>query len=261
MNYRLATLLILLVFPVQAADWQERRAVGGLFKNAGVQGTFVLYDVASQTYMGHDEARANRSFVPASTFKIPHSLIGLSVGAVKSVDDPIPYTGPAQPFIKAWARDMGLREAMVLSNVPIYQELARRIGLERMREGVAALDYGNKEIGSAVDTFWLKGPLRISAVEQTRFLAKLARGALSLPAAVQQSVREIVLLERGPNWTLFGKTGWENAPDPGIGWWIGWVEKEGRIYAFALNMEMQNPSDGNRRLELGKGSLKLLGIL
>ena len=261
MNYLLATLFILWGFPVQAASWQENREVGELFKNAGVEGTFVLYDVSSQTHIGHDEARANRRFVPASTFKIPNTLIGLSVGAVKSVDDPLPYKGPAQPFIQAWARDMGLREAIALSNVPIYQELARRIGLERMREGVVALDYGNMEIGAGVDVFWLNGPLRISAVEQARFLARLARGALPLPAAVQQSVREIVLLERGPNWTLHGKTGWENAPGPGVGWWVGWVEKEGRIYAFALNMEMQNPSDGNRRLELGKASLKLLGIL
>jgi beta-lactamase class D len=261
MNYWLTILFILWVFPAQAASWQENRAVGQLFKNAGVQGTFVLYDVASQTYTGHDQARANRRFVPASTFKIPHTLIGLSVGVVKSVEEPIPYTGPAEPFIKAWARDMGLREAIALSNVPIYQELARRIGLERMREQVAALDYGNMEIGTVVDTFWLKGPLRISAVEQTRFLARLARGALPLPAAVQQSVREIVLLDRGPNWTLYGKTGWENAPDSGVGWWVGWVEKEGRVYAFALNLDMQNGSDGRSRLELGKASLQLLGLL
>lgn len=150
-----------------------------------MQCTFVLYDVTSQTYIGHDQARANRRFVPASTFKIPHTLIGPSIGAVKSVDDPLPYPGPTEPFIQAWARDMGLREAMALSNVPIYQELARRIGLERMRAQVAALDYGNMEIATVVDTFWLKGPLRISAVEQARFMARLARGALPLPAAVQ----------------------------------------------------------------------------
>jgi beta-lactamase class D len=68
-------------------------------------------------------------------------------------------------------------------------------------------------------------------------------------------------LEQGPDWRLYGKTGWENAPGPGVGWWVGWVEKEGRVYAFALNLDMQNASDGSRRLEMGKASLKLLGIL
>jgi beta-lactamase class D len=257
----MAALFVLFASPVQASCWQESREVEELFKKAGVQGTFVLFDVVLDTYSGYDEARAKRRFVPASTFKIPHTLIGVSTGAVKDVDDPLPYTGPPQPFIQAWARDMSLREAIALSNVPIYRELARRIGLERMREGIAVLDYGNQEIGTAVDAFWLKGPLQISAIEQTRFLSRLARGALPLPAAVQQSVREIVLVERGPNWTLYGKTGWENAPHPGVGWWVGWVEKEGRIYAFALNMELQNLSDGNRRLELGQASLKVLGVL
>ena len=73
-------------------------------------------------------------------------------------------------------------------------------------------------------------------------------------------VREIVLLEQGKNWKLYGKTGWLNTPDQGVGWWVGWVEKEGHIYTFALNMEMQKASEANKRLELGKSSLKALGI-
>jgi beta-lactamase class D len=48
------------------------------------------------------------------------------------------------------------------------------------------MDYGNTEIGTAVDTFWLPGPLKISAVEQTRFLAKLAQDALpSIPGTAE----------------------------------------------------------------------------
>ena len=117
-----------------AATWEESTKIRTIFKNSGMNGTFVLYDVAAQKYIGYDKNRAESRFVPASTFKIPNSLIGLSVGAVKSVDEKIPYKGDPNPFIKAWAKDMGLREAIALSNVPIYQELARRIGLERMRE-------------------------------------------------------------------------------------------------------------------------------
>jgi beta-lactamase class D len=199
-----AALAVFIALPVQAAAWLEFREAGRLFENTGVSGTFVMYDAATGIFGGHNEVRANRRFVPASTFKIPNTLIGLSLGAVKSVDDPLPYTGPAEPFIKAWDRDMGLREALALSNVPIYQELARRIGLGRMRELVAALDYGNGEIGTSVNDFWLKGPLQISAVEQTQLLARLALGTLPVPSAAQRSVREIVLWERGPGWTLYG---------------------------------------------------------
>jgi len=244
-----------------ASGWEESAKIDRIFKSAGVNGTFVLYDVVARKYIGRDRIRAEKRYVPASTFKIPNSLIGLSTGAVKTVDEVLPYIGPPTPYIKAWGKDMGLREAIVISNVPIYQELARRIGLERMRDGVERMDYGNKEIGTLVDTFWLKGPLKISAIEQTQFLAKLAQSALPVPHDFQRSVQEICLLEKGSNWKLYGKTGWENAPGQGVGWWVGWILKDSHIYAFALNMDMKKESDGSKRIELGKASLKALDIL
>jgi beta-lactamase class D len=260
MKQLLAVVFVLFTFRAYAIGWEESDKVAAIFKGSGVNGTFVLYDVTAQRVIGYGKARAETRFVPASTFKVPHSLIGLSVGAVESVDEVLPYGGHPQPF-KTWEKDMGLRDAITLSNVPIYQSLARRIGLTRMSENLSRLDFGNGEIGTSIDTFWLNGPLKISAVEQTRFLAKLAQGALPFPRSVQKSVREIVLMERGENWALYGKTGWENAPNRGIGWWIGWVQKGDRVYAFALNMDIQQATDAKKRVELGKASLKALGIL
>ena len=244
----------------QATEWIENHAIGEIFSSAAVRGTFVVYDVDADVYIGHDKDRAEQRFVPASTFKIANTLIGLATGAVASVDETLPYRGPVDPMVADWKRDMGLRDAIALSNVPIYQELARRIGLERMRSHVQCLNYGNAEIGTVVDEFWLKGPLAISAIEQTRFLARLAEGALPLPAKQQRSVRDIILLEQADNRSLYGKTGWENAPGPGIGWWVGWVEKDGRIYAFALNMDVRGTADAGRRIELGKAGLRTLGL-
>ncbi|MCS5698158.1 penicillin-binding transpeptidase domain-containing protein [Cyanobium sp. FGCU-52] len=89
-----------------------------------------------------------------------------------------------------WLEPMGLRGAIRVSNVPLYQELARSIGLRRMDEAVHRLGYGNELIGSDVTTFWLRGPLAISAVEQTRFLSRLAHQNLPFPKTAQQQVRE-----------------------------------------------------------------------
>jgi len=155
---------------------------------------------------------------------------------------------------------MGLRDAIKISNVPVYQELARRIGLERMRENLAEIPYGNAETGNEVDTFWLKGPLQISAVEQSEFLARLALGELPFPTAVQQSVREIVQLEQGDDWILYGKTGWTTTPDPDIGWWVGWVVKDQGVFSFALNIDMPDKTDVAKRVELGRACLEALGI-
>src|SRR5262252_7340278 len=108
MTHFLAAVMILFTFPAQAASWEENPQVGALFKSVKVNGAFVLYDVTTQTYSGHSQARAEQRFAPASTFKIPNTLIGLSVGAVASVDEVLPYKGPPHPFIQAWARDIGL---------------------------------------------------------------------------------------------------------------------------------------------------------
>lgn len=256
----LTAIILLLASQAHALDWQDSPQVDQLFSDAGVKGTFVLYDVTAQRLTGHDQRRANTRFVPASTFKIANTLVGLSAKAVKNVDEILPYGGKPQP-IKAWEKDMSLREAIAVSNIAIYQELARRIGLEHMRDSISGMNYGNGEIGNAVDDFWLVGPLKISAIEQTLFLAQLAQEALPFPKDLQKTVSEIVRLEQKSSHILYGKTGWANFPDSGIGWWVGWVQKGGHVYAFALNIDIQQAADAGKRVELGKASLKALGVL
>lgn len=244
----------------QALDWHESPEIAKLFDAAGLHGTFVLYDASTDRFTGHDHERAATRYIPASTFKIPNSLIGLSVGAVANVDEVLPYGGQPQRF-KEWEQDMGLRTAIRVSNVPVYQELARRIGLERMRAGVHKLNYGNMELGDVVDRFWLVGPLQISAIEQAQFLARLAQGQLPLAEGVQAQVRDIAQLERGDGWILYGKTGWADTYEPDLGWWVGWVRKGDNVYSFALNIDMPNDGDAGKRVALGKESLRVLGVL
>lgn len=245
---------------VPAAEWTDSPEVAKLFEHAGLRGTFVLYDAAANRFTGYQQVRAETRYIPASTFKIPNSVIGLAVGSVRSVDEVLPYGGKPQRF-KEWEQDMGLRTAIRVSNVPVYQELARRTGLERMRESVAKLGYGNAQVGDVVDTFWLVGPLQISAVEQAEFLCRLAQDRLPVPKTAMAPVREIAQLERGDNWTLAGKTGWADTYDPDIGWWVGWVQKGERCYGFALNVDMPMEGDAAKRIGLGKESLRVLGVL
>ncbi len=267
MKHTLSQVVLLLVALttsslVHASDQfsNTQKELDAIFSEAGVQGTFVLFNVSTNHFVYHDKARASTRFIPASTFKIPNSLIGLSTGAVNSVDEVLPYGGKPQ-HRKSWEHDMGLRDAIKISNVPVYRELARRIGLQTMRENVSRLDYGNAEIGDVVDLFWLNGPLKISALEQTKFLARLAQGDLPFSSEVQQQVREIAMLEEGDGWVLYGKTGWEVKSTAHIGWWVGWVVKDQQIFSFAVNIDMPNISDAGKRIEIGKAALKLLEVL
>jgi len=254
-----AVLVMIWTGQALALDVEQSPELENLFERAGVTGTFVLYDVSTNRLVVHNLPRAEKRFIPASTFKIANSLIGLSTGTVKDIDEVLPYGGKPQYF-KSWEQDMGLRDAIKISNVPVYQELARRIGLKRMREGLAAIPYGNTETGSEVDTFWLKGPLQISAIEQAEFLARLAQGTLPFSGDVQRSVREIVQLKHRDDKVLYGKTGWTTTPDPDIGWWVGWVTSEGSVYSFAINIDVTDKGDVAKRVELGMACLKELGI-
>ena len=250
--------------------WQENNNLANIFTQAKINGTFVLYDLNAQTVVGHNHQRAKTQFFPASTFKIPNTLIGLETEAVKSVDQVLPYGGGPQP-LEAWEQDMSLKEAIKVSNVPVYQELARRIGLKRMQEAVGILDYGNKKIGQKVDRFWLDGPLEISALEQVWFLAQLAKKQLPASQASQQAVKEIAKLETTPSYTLYGKTGTSAKNTPPVNWWVGWVEKDQNIYAFAININAPKSPEKQKAMEetlgqriapgLGKLCLKELNII
>lgn len=261
---RIFILLITLAVSFHLLSAQTYREVPELkkcFNDAGIVGTFVLFDVANDTMLVWDEARAKKRFTPASTFKIANSLIGLDVGAVKDVDQVLPYGGKPQPR-KEWERDMGLSEAIKMSNVPVYQELARRIGVDRMREGVRKLGYGNMQIGNVVDRFWLDGPLAISAVEQAEFLHRLVEGSLPIDPKALRAVKEIMLLEKTDTYELHGKTGWFVGPrSPQIGWWVGWIEREKKACPFALNFDIRVDADADKRIPAGRECLKALGKL
>ncbi|MEU1728957.1 class D beta-lactamase [Nonomuraea sp. NPDC005692] len=231
-----------------------------VFVTAGVRGTFALLDVSSKTTTVVDRRRAETPMVPASSFKVPHALVALETGVVKSPDEVIPWDGTPQPYPE-WEKDMTMREAVRISNAAAFQVIARRIGLTRERQWLHRLGYGNQQTGTVVDRFWLDGPLKISAVEQTRFMERLA--ALRLPAsrANQRTVQDLILMEKKNGYTLYAKSGWQNAPNPGTGWWTGWVERGGRLYTFALNMDIAKDADAAKRATLARQLLYRLNVL
>lgn len=258
---RWIVVFLLAINPLLAEEKiEDAPDLAAIFQEQRVQGTFALLDAKTGQLTAHNVARATKRFIPASTFKIPNTVIGLETGAVKGVDEVLPYGGKPQPF-PDWEHDLALREAIRISSVPIYQELARRIGLTRMNEWVTRLGYGNATIGNTVDQFWLNGPLEISAVEQTQFLARLAEGKLPIRAETVAAVKEITQIEKTDAYTLHSKTGWCSSADPDIGWWVGWVEREGSVTAFALNIDMPDKGDVAKRVPIGKACLRALGVL
>lgn len=258
LHYLTALCLILLSACVMNPKLEPREDLQSVFHSHGIEkGTFVLLDVRGNHMIAVHEARAKQRFIPASTFKIANSLIALETGAVESAQEVIPYGGKPQPF-RQWEKDMPMTEAIRISNVPVYQEIARRIGMERMRHWVELMHYGNHNIGQEIDQFWLKGPLAISAIEQAQFLARLVQGFLPVSPEHQDTVRSMVKLEDWNGMEIYGKTGWAMDTAPQIGWLVGWVVKDGRPYTYALNIDIRDKRDADKRMPLVKAFLTKL---
>jgi len=234
-------------------------AISEAFSRERAVGTMVIRRLSDGTEWVHSPARADSAFLPASTFKIANAAIALETGAVSGPEAAFPWDGEIREF-EGWNRDHTLASAMPASVVPVYQEVARRVGTERMEEWLARLEYGNGTIDGGIDRFWLDGGLRISAREQVGFLTRLLEEDLPLSRATTAAVVEILRLEGGPGWALHGKTGW--AFEAGLGWWVGWAERDGATYVFALNMEMPGGmEDAPRRVTIGRAALEAVGAL
>ncbi|MGL4561654.1 MAG: penicillin-binding transpeptidase domain-containing protein [Brevinema sp.] len=196
--------------------------------------TFVLYDPQTDSTMVYNPKRSSVRFLPGSTFKLPNSVIALSEKIVTNVDQIFYEYNGEEVFLSEWSNNMGLKEAFKTSNVLAYQQIAKMIGLSKMNTYIKKFKYGNQNIGTIVNRFWLEGPLMISAVEQTEWLTKLLKNEFADTNIVTQ-IKEISYIETlTEDWKLYGKTGW--AKD--IGWFVGWIEKDDIFLPFALNIDI-----------------------
>ena len=234
------------------------------------KGAFVLYDSKNNRYVRHNEARCRQRFTPASTFKIPNSLIGLETGVIRDADFVIswdrqryPNEGrpTTAPFIHWW-QDHTLSSAMRYSVVWYYIELARQVGDQRMKKYVTQFRYGNGDTSGGIEQFWRNSSLQISADEQVDFLRRFYAEKLSVSKRSTGIVKDIILLEQTPTYRLSGKTG--AAPFDGgtLAWFVGYLERDANVYFFALNMDGANyEAIRDERINLTKRILVELGYL
>jgi beta-lactamase class D len=237
------------------------------FKELGVEGSILIYDLNRDQFYQHNPDRNSTAFAPASTFKIFNSLVALETGVIPDEKAIIPWDGIKRD-LNEWNQDLNLRQSIKYSAVWFYQVLARRIGHDRMQNFINRVGYGNRQIGTkeAIDTFWLNGNLRITPREQIEFLRHLYRGDLPFSKRTIDIVKDIMIVEQTPNYILRGKTGWIKRVTPPVGWFVGYLEQNQNVYFFATNIDIGNPNDAAARLqaarlEITRRSLLELGLL
>lgn len=231
-----------------------------LFDQAHTQGVIIIDSNNKITAYGNSLIRAQTYYIPASTFKILNALIGLENN--KATPDTIFKWDGKKHFMSSWEKDMTLAEAMRLSAVPVYQELARRTGLSLMQKEVKRVHFGNENIGHQVDNFWLLGPLKVTPVQEAQFAYQLAHLQLPFKKQVQNEIKKMLLIDEKDGNKIYAKSGWGMDITPQVGWLTGWVEKtNGEKIAFSLNLEMKPELPPSLRRDLIDKSLKILEIL
>lgn len=221
---------------------QFSRNLSRNLQEAKSDGCFIVYDLKRDRYIRYNPDHCQKRFIPASTFKIFNSLVALETKAIANENIVIPWDGVVNNEFLEWNQDQTMRTAFKRSVVWFYQELARRVGYERMRKYIQASGYGNQDIGDRIDTFWLKGKLRISPEEQIKFLVMLYKENLPFAPAVMQTVKDIMVIDRQEHYTLRGKTGWGRDVDgmKNIGWYVGYLERDHNVYFYTLNIVNQD---------------------
>ncbi len=226
----------------------DRPDFARFFEAEKLNGSFLLYDLRKKTYTAYRFERSRQGFLPASTFKIPNTLIGLETGLLSDADAPMWKWDGVKRDIETWNRDQTVRSAFQASCVPAYRELARNVGLERMQTFVQKARYGRMDIhADNLDQFWLTGQSRISPVEEVDFLYRVYVGDVPFSERSRSILKKVMLLDEKPTHKLYGKTGWATQVDgvqtssAEIGWFVGYVERGNEVYFFATNVESPAP--------------------
>lgn len=237
--------------------FDENKVTGcfGLFDNQ--KGEFTIYNVPRFT---------DSAYLPASTFKIVHSLIGVETKLVVDSStvlrwDSIPGSRPECD------QDMSMNEAFRMSCVNWYRQLARRIGKDTMQHWLDTLGYAARydtfRIGDNLENFWLDNSAKVTADEQMGLVKRLYFDQLPFLKRSQRIVREMMLREDNANYKLSYKTGWGfTEKDHSLAWVIGWIEENNHPYFFVLQIETpdKNADVAGIRLKMLKDILTQLGF-
>jgi beta-lactamase class D len=196
------------------------------------------------------EGDCERRSSPASTFKIPLSVMGYDAGVLTGEDSPAwPYRPEYKSWNEAWKKTTTpgswLKDSVLWYSLVLTGEL----GAERFSRYVDAFNYGNRDVSgdkgkaNGLTRSWLSASsLQISPIGQIAFLNKLLKRQLPVSAKAHDMTLAIMPAFPLPDgWTAYGKTGtgFQKTRDDTFdrnrqfGWFVGWAQKGERKVLFA----------------------------
>ncbi|MCA0023706.1 MULTISPECIES: class D beta-lactamase [unclassified Mesorhizobium] len=214
----------------------------------------------------------DQRFSPASTFKVPLSLIGYDAGILSDEHTP---SWDYKPEFKAVKRDHKTVDPTIWERDSVLwysREITRRLGPESFAGYVSKFGYGNADVSGdpgkndGLTHSWVNSSLKITPVEQVDFLRKLLAGKMPVSAKAHDMTKAILPSFKAGDWTVQGKTGSTRVGEGGkdrrsLGWFVGWAQKNGRQIVFARLVVDTKRSDMPKGLARRAAFLKDLPLL
>lgn len=236
--------------------------IDSIFKTQNVEGCFVLFNEKDSSYLRYNAAYCDTGYLPASTFKIPHSLLVLQEDLVRDTNQVLPWDGKERNY-EVWNQDQNLATAFKYSCVWVYVDFTKYISADTYQDYLHKFNYGNEKMQGPAHMFWLAGNMRISANQQIDFITKLYRDELPVDKKHQKLVKELMVLDQNGIRTFSGKTGGAKITDSEyIMWLVGYVETNENTYCYAMNFISNDfDSDKHKRVLITKKVFKYLSIM
>ncbi|WP_377297316.1 class D beta-lactamase [Rhizobium sp. SGZ-381] len=196
------------------------------------------------------EGRCAERVTPASTFKLPLSVMAFDAGILKDQHTPSFSYQQGDPAWggEAWKQPTDAQRWLKYSVVWFSQRLTQRLGAETLHRYAQGFGYGNADFSgdagknNGLERAWISSSLKISPDEQVAFLKKFVNRTLPVsPQAMEMTEKAAERFELKDSWIAHGKTGmayprkadWTFDEARPWGWFVGWAQKNGRTVVFA----------------------------
>jgi|LauGreDrversion4_2_1035121.scaffolds.fasta_scaffold03409_12 beta-lactamase class D/beta-lactamase class D OXA-1 len=222
---------------------------------AGKNACFILYDAQKHKMVEeYNPKRCNERIPPNSTFKVPLSLMAFDKGII-SESTVFKWDGK-QRWMESWNQNQTPRSWEQYSVLWVSQQLSPQIGMKAIKSYLADFKYGNQDFSgdtgknNGLTNAWLSGSLKISALEQLRFLENMQDYQLNIShSAVDNTIHNIYLGKIDGSWDLYGKTGSgsrkylksSNASQLRDGYFIGYLKNAKQSYIIVTNISDIKP--------------------
>lgn len=208
-------------------------------------GTFVLYNLNTDTYSVYNKNRAEEYFPAHSTVKMLCSIAALEQNVVKETDyvtwDSSKYKKQdwwvGEPY-KHWTENQNIVSALKYSINWYYIDLLKKMDMQKAKKLFDRMDFGM--IPDTLHPFYfaISNQVYTNAFKEANFLGRLYQHKLDISNETDDIIIKALLTESDINYNLYSKTGAGDVNSgKAIGWIVGIIEKQNNKYVFALNIE------------------------